>query len=155
MAIIMKGEYGIREIVEQFRTEITYYSKMEVIGRTPYEKELHQKLIQERTEELIHTIEKYIVKAQQTIPEQADQPINQRSFTLQELAEFNGSDGKAAYVAVNGKVYDMSEKAAWAGGTHFGLLAGNDLTDQFMNCHMGIETVLNQLPQVGTLIKDV
>ncbi|BCJ96063.1 hypothetical protein acsn021_36320 [Anaerocolumna cellulosilytica] len=151
----MKGDYGIREMVEQFRAEIAYYSKMEIAGNTPYEKELHQKLMQERTEELIHTIQKYIVKAQQTIPEQETPPVEMRTFTLQELAEYNGTGGKAAYVAVNGKVYDMSEKAGWAGGSHYGLFAGNDLTGQFMSCHMGIETVLNQLPQVGTLISDV
>ncbi len=32
----------------------------------------------------------------------------QREFTLEELAEYNGTGGRPAYVAVNGIVYDVS-----------------------------------------------
>lgn len=154
----MKEEYRVREMVEQFLAEITYYSNLEAAGSTAYEQELHQKLIEERKEEFIHTIEKYIVKGQQTTPQQENQPIEMRTFTLGELGKFNGLDGMPAYVAIDGNVYDMSAKIAWAGGTHFGMSAGNDLTEQFMNCHMGITSILDQLPQVGTLLtgeKDV
>jgi predicted heme/steroid binding protein len=54
----MKGEYEIRDIINQFQKEISYYSQMEVLG-TPYEKKYHQDLIKERTEDLIYLMEHY------------------------------------------------------------------------------------------------
>lgn len=74
----------------------------------------------------------------------------QKQFTLAELAEFDGSGGKPAYVAVNGVVYDVSFNGAWGGGTHFGLYAGKDLTAQFGDCHSG-SAILEKLPKVGVL----
>jgi predicted heme/steroid binding protein len=76
---------------------------------------------------------------------------NQRDLTLQELAKFNGKDGNPAYVAVNGTVYDVTNNAAWAAASHFGLKAGKDLTNEFASCHAG-QTILNKLKVVGKLI---
>ena len=76
---------------------------------------------------------------------------NQRDLTLQELAKFNGKDGNPAYVAVNGVVYDVTNNAAWAAATHFGLTAGKDLTGEFASCHAG-QPILNKLKVVGKLI---
>ncbi|AOT73033.1 hypothetical protein Gferi_07485 [Geosporobacter ferrireducens] len=76
---------------------------------------------------------------------------NQREFTLEELAQYDGSDGRSAYVAVNGIVYDVSLEATWGGGTHFSLYAGRDLTGAFMGCHSGRPEILRNLPQVGVL----
>jgi predicted heme/steroid binding protein/rubrerythrin len=73
-----------------------------------------------------------------------------REFTLSELAQYDGSMGRPAYVAVNGIVYDVSNEATWGGATHFGLTAGNDLTEQFQGCH-GMEEILAKLPRVGIL----
>ncbi len=75
-----------------------------------------------------------------------------REFTVEELAEFNGEDGKPVYVAVNGKVYDLSSAVPWEGGKHNSLTAGQDLSSWFMNCHMGFNAVLEKYPLVGTLI---
>lgn len=71
-------------------------------------------------------------------------------FTLSELAYYNGSMGKPAYVAVNGIVYDVSNEATWGGASHFSLIAGKDLTSQFQSCH-GNESILAKLPKVGIL----
>lgn len=79
--------------------------------------------------------------------------INEKqiSLTTKQLEEFNGANGKLAYVAVNGIIYDVSLEAAWGGGTHFNLYAGKDLTDQFEKCHGGSQEILDRLPQVGIL----
>jgi len=77
---------------------------------------------------------------------------NQREFTLEELAQYDGSGGRPAYVAVDGVVYDVSLDATWGGGTHFSLYAGRDLTAQFNGCHGGRLEVLRNLPQVGVLV---
>jgi len=83
------------------------------------------------------------------MPQQNQQ--NQRDLTLQELAKFNGKDGNPAYVAVNGTVYDVTNNAAWAAASHFGLTAGKDLTSEFTSCHAG-QTILSKLKVVGKLI---
>lgn len=145
----MKKEYGLRELVNQYQKEVTYYSQMEAFGVTAYEKNYHQNLIKQRTEELIQQIERFVViAAQQNEPDEREE----RFFTLEELSSFDGTQGKPAYVAVNGTVYDLSDKIAWAGGNHFGLHAGRDLTEQFMTCHGGMVAMLEQLPIVGYLI---
>lgn len=77
-------------------------------------------------------------------------PVPGRAFTAAELAQYDGSGGQPAYVAINGLVYDVSVQATWGGGSHFGLIAGRDLTEQFAGCH-GQTTTLSRLPVVGTL----
>ncbi|MGB8452405.1 MAG: hypothetical protein WCD89_08740 [Anaerocolumna sp.] len=50
----MKEVYGLSDMINQYQKEISYYSQMEAYGVTPYEKNYHQGLIQERTQELIN-----------------------------------------------------------------------------------------------------
>ena len=73
-----------------------------------------------------------------------------RLFTLDELARYNGKDGNPAYVAVNGVIYDVTNNAVWGGATHFGLLAGTDVTSQFASCHAG-QPILSKLKVVGKM----
>lgn len=81
------------------------------------------------------------------------QPVvnDTKAFTLEELKKYNGKDGNLAYVAVNGVVYDVTNVAAWAAATHFGLSAGNDLTNQFASCHASTD-ILSTLPKAGNLM---
>ncbi|HYK71746.1 MAG TPA: cytochrome b5 domain-containing protein [Pseudoneobacillus sp.] len=76
---------------------------------------------------------------------------NQRIFTLEELATYNGKNGRPAYVAVNGIVYDVTNNRAWAAATHFALTAGKDYTKEFASCHAGQQSILATLPIVGRL----
>ena len=92
---------------------------------------------------------KYMLHQKNTNRE-VDYMYRQKQFTIEELAEFDGTEGKPAYVAVNGIVYDMSVQGTWGGGTHFGLYAGKDLTAHFQACHDN-DTILNMLPKVGVL----
>lgn len=81
---------------------------------------------------------------------QNSQPNAARVFTLTELSSYNGKNGNPAYIAVSGIVYDVTNYAAWAGATHFGLTAGKDLTQEFASCHAG-QPVLSKLKVVGKM----
>lgn len=80
------------------------------------------------------------------------QSQNLQSFTREQLAQFNGTNGRPAYVAVKGIVYDVTNNAAWSAATHFGLTAGKDLTQEFASCHAAEQWILNTLSPVGRLM---
>jgi len=74
-----------------------------------------------------------------------------REFTLGELQEFDGTDGKSAYVAYEGRVYDVSDSAMWDAGDHEGMhQAGADLTEAQDDAPHDVHIV--DFPQVGTLV---
>ncbi|MDI3484390.1 MAG: hypothetical protein PWQ74_977 [Methanobacteriaceae archaeon] len=72
-------------------------------------------------------------------------------FTLEDLKKFNGKNGTPAYVACDGKVYDVSDSFLWRDGehqvTHKG---GGDLSDEISKAPHGIE-LLEKFPIVGIL----
>ncbi|WEV70940.1 cytochrome B5 [Lactobacillus sp. ESL0785] len=70
-------------------------------------------------------------------------------FTKESLAKFDGKNGNSAYVAIDGKVYDVTGNAHWTDGEHHGNLAGRDLTDEIAQAPHG-KSVLAKLNQVGT-----
>jgi predicted heme/steroid binding protein len=74
----------------------------------------------------------------------------EKTFTLAELAEFDGKNGKPVYVAYQGKVYDVSESDQWQGGDHMGHTAGMDLTES-MDVAPHADDVMGRFKVVGTL----
>lgn len=72
------------------------------------------------------------------------------TFTIEELSNYDGTNGKKAYVGVEGIVYDVTNLASWGKGTHFGNFAGMDLTKEFISCHND-KTILDNAIKVGTL----
>jgi predicted heme/steroid binding protein len=72
-------------------------------------------------------------------------------FTTEELAKFDGKDGRPAYFAYEGKVYDVTKSKFWKNGKHpGGHLASQDLTDSLLPAPHGAE-VLKRFPVVGIL----
>lgn len=71
-----------------------------------------------------------------------------RTFTAEELSEFDGRDGRPAYIAYNGRVYDVSEGPTWVEGMHLGHSAGEDLTEDLEEAPHEEET-LEGFPIVG------
>ena len=77
-----------------------------------------------------------------------------RTFTLEELSQYNGKDGQPAYVAVDGVVYDVTNVEAWKDGEHkLGLTAGNELTEEITNQSPHGLKVLEGLPIVGEFVE--
>ncbi len=74
----------------------------------------------------------------------------QKVFTVEDLKAFDGRDGNPAYVALDGTVYDVTLIAAWLGGEHQGMTAGQDISDKISSSPHG-KTVLEQDTVVGTL----
>ena len=55
----------------------------------------------------------------------------QKKISKQELEENNGKNGKPAYFAYKGKVYEVTDSAMWLDGEHMGMhVAGKDLTEE-------------------------
>jgi predicted heme/steroid binding protein len=79
----------------------------------------------------------------------------EKTFTLAELAEFDGKDGKPAYVAVDGVVYDVSGSAQWPQGDHIpcdlDAVAGKDLSDVLEQAPARMRALIEAMPVVGTL----
>jgi predicted heme/steroid binding protein len=70
-----------------------------------------------------------------------------------ELASNDGRAGRAAYVAVNGRVYDVSASPRWQEGAHEAVhQAGQDLTEA-LKAAPHVRTVIERFPQVGKLEK--
>jgi len=77
-----------------------------------------------------------------------------KEFKLEDLREFDGKEGKPAYVAYNGKVYDVSDSKRWKDGLHMNRHhAGNNLTTDIQAAPHE-PSVLERYPQVGTLKKE-
>ena len=75
-----------------------------------------------------------------------------RKFTLDELKQYDGKEGRPAYIAFNGKVYDVTESFMWADGDHQGQhVAGKDLSSEIGMAPHGEET-LERVKLVGVLV---
>ncbi len=72
-------------------------------------------------------------------------------MTREELAEFDGREGRKAYVAVNGKIYDVTDSPWWRQGDHQGAhQAGGDLSEELPKAPH-VRAVVERFPVVGHL----
>jgi len=74
-----------------------------------------------------------------------------REFTREELSEFNGLNGKPAYIGYKNKVYDVTGSFHWKKGNHWVThQAGNDLTEGMLAAPH-FDDLLMPFTVVGTL----
>jgi len=133
--------------LDRIIAEINYDINLLYVTPCVYSRNLTLSHLRDR----IHMLH-YVMKAMEiTVPQASMVTRNQPTFTLQELSKYDGKGGNPSYIAVNGTVYDVTNNAAWAAATHFGLKAGNDLTNEFASCHAG-QPILNKLQVVGKLV---
>jgi predicted heme/steroid binding protein len=73
-------------------------------------------------------------------------------FTLDDLCRFDGKEGRPAYLAYKGIIYDATKSRLWKNGLHATKhAAGNDLTDFLHSAPHGEDKIL-ALPQIGKLL---
>ena len=75
----------------------------------------------------------------------------EKKFTLEELKQYDGKEGRPAYIVYQGKVYEVTDSPLWTSGDHQGLHeAGKDLTAEINEAPHGEETLAN-MKIVGVL----
>ncbi len=94
------------------------------------------------------------VKEKSTVSDSSVKVVKaeQLALTIEELAAYNGKDGKPTYVAVDGVVYDVSDTKAWKKGKHKGYKAGTDITDLIKKKSPHGSSILKKRKAVGTII---
>jgi predicted heme/steroid binding protein len=73
------------------------------------------------------------------------------TMTKKELAGFDGREGRKAYVAVNGKVFDVTASPYWQGGNHQNAhQAGTDLSADLLKAPH-VRSVIERFPVIAVL----
>jgi len=80
-----------------------------------------------------------------------DEPLEVVFFTMEEIAQFDGKEGRPAYIVVDGIVYDVTNVGPWRSGTHFGFASGGDVTEALKNAAPHGANMLNQAEIVGKI----
>lgn len=76
-----------------------------------------------------------------------------KAMTLTEIAKYDGQNGNAPYVVVNGLVYDQSGIEPWKSGEHKGGKAGTDITDKIKNAPHGL-SVFNKREPIAKIVPE-
>ena len=72
-------------------------------------------------------------------------------MTLAELANYDGQNGRRAYIAVNGTIYDVTDSPRWENGLHPpDHQAGQDLTEELAGAPH-VRSVVERFPVVGSI----
>jgi predicted heme/steroid binding protein len=75
-----------------------------------------------------------------------------KDMTAEELARFDGKEGRPAYLVFRGRIFDVTGSGLWQQGNHLGRhLAGFDLTDALKQAPHGEDKVV-AMPLIGTLV---
>jgi len=83
---------------------------------------------------------------------QIDISRGKQDLTPEELQSFDGKEGRPAFVAYKGKVYDLTGSRYWKDGSHARKhIAGRDLTDALRTAPHGEDRVL-AMAEVGKLL---
>jgi predicted heme/steroid binding protein len=88
------------------------------------------------------------------VDDEIDEDNGYLYLTLAQLAIYNGKDGAKAYIAVDGKIYDVTDSPRWPNGTHNEFQAGRDLTTAIKSVSPHGISVLSGVPIVGELINE-
>jgi len=92
-------------------------------------------------------------KLRKKLKEQRDKHTgaDKKDFSIEALDAFDGKEGRPAYIAYKGAVYDVTPSKLWKDGSHLRKhSAGNDLTEILKTAPHGEEKILS-MKKVGEL----
>lgn len=131
----------------------------EVIEETMEAEELETEAMPEEKADDMDSTEE-AVEEEVMVEEPEDQVLEEEGemsglleLTLEELKQYDGSDGKPAYIAIDGKIYDVSVIPNWSGGSHNGFKAGNDLTEEMKEISPHGVSKLQFVDEVGIIVE--
>ncbi len=76
-----------------------------------------------------------------------------QDLTVEELSQFDGREGRSAYVAYGGSIHDVTKGKLWEDGSHARKhMAGMDLTEALRQAPHGEEKI-KAMPLVGRLVE--
>lgn len=155
-----------QQILDTKHQELCYLRQLMIFAPTEKMKEHYKRAFLDKSQEIEDFLEECKIKnMRRTVTLQNDnfqenEPVRRfgpyretapmKTFTIEELATYDGKGGKPAYVAINGRVYDVSKESSWGGGSHFGVMAGKDLTNEYAACHKDMKAI-KKLPLVGII----
>jgi predicted heme/steroid binding protein/uncharacterized membrane protein len=83
---------------------------------------------------------------------ETDISLGKQDLTAEELHSFDGKEGRPAFIAYKGKIYDVTKSKLWKDGAHARKHhAGRDLTDALKTAPHAEDKLLS-MPEVGKLI---
>jgi predicted heme/steroid binding protein/uncharacterized membrane protein len=83
---------------------------------------------------------------------ETDISLGKQDLTAEELHSFDGKEGRPAFIAYKGKIYDVTKSKLWKDGSHARKHhAGCDLTDTLKTAPHTEDKILT-MPEVGKLI---
>lgn len=91
-----------------------------------------------------------------TTDNSSDEEDGMLRLTLSQLSQYDGIDGRRAFIAVDGLIYEVTNSSHWRNGTHIhnsNARAGRDLSVIIGSAWHG-RSVLANIPVVGTLIDE-
>ncbi len=83
-----------------------------------------------------------------------DTPETLIYLTLEQLSEFDGLEGRDAYIAIDGKIYDVTNSSRWVNGAHNGYQAGQDLTAAINDISPHGTGVLSRMDLIGEIVEE-
>ncbi len=83
--------------------------------------------------------------------DEAAEPHEEVIFTMDEIAQFDGKEGRPAYIVVDGIVYDVTNVGPWRSGSHYGFESGGDVTEALKNAAPHGANLLDQAEIVGKI----
>lgn len=102
-------------------------------------------------EKVFDEITDYLDKEKNKVKEAVKKVKQKRVFTRDELAKYNGKNGKKAYISLGGIIYDVTNIPKWKDGNHYSVIAGKVLDKEFAQCHSNKLSIMEHAPAVGVL----
>lgn len=75
-------------------------------------------------------------------------------LTLQELSYYTGANGRPAWIAVYGKIYDVTNESAWKNGVHRGMQLGGKDASSVFDSSPHSQSLLNSMKHIGFLVSN-